>query len=237
MRVLQHHNQNKKTPRMLLSSQLQNGWTSLVAKVFTIVIMIAALLVVNVSATRVTDCSTGGAGAASPCCNLQNTFSSLDYLRYTNAQTAITVCALENQCQLCGTRSASDTESAARNQAILNAYLVFFERNQCWGGEIALSPSSTVTSLKNRNDYATTLFCGACSLSNFTSPCVSVGTCAGGFVMDWYLFFVVLESLAIVALLAVWYRAWIKAKAAASGGGMSYDQLHAGAMAPASYHT
>ena len=167
-----------------------------------------ALATTITTATAISDCSVDGAGAASPCCNMATTFSSITDLNYRNAQTQVAICTLDNTCVLCGRKSASDTQLAAQYQASYNTFLAFFEQNQCWGGEIARSPGTTVAPLEERNDYATNMACGKCSVANFTSPCVSVGTCTNaGFTMNWSLFSIVVEALAIVALLYAWCRA------------------------------
>lgn len=186
-----------------------------------------------IAVAAVTDCSAGGAGAASPCCNMAATFTSSDDLNYRNAQTQVAICSLNNACVICGRQSASavDTQQAAAYQASFNTYLAFFERNQCWGGGIARSPGNTVTALDNRNDFATKMACGMCSVANFTSPCVAIGRCNGaGFTMNWWLFFVVVEALVIAALLYVLARCSRNRTAQASGGPLHtpYQPLYLG---------
>ena len=148
-------------------------------------------------------CASGGSGAATACCNMLRQFLHHYQLAYRNSRTQVSVCRRLKNCALCGTSSASDPDAAARNQAGFDKYVAFFEANDCWDDEIACRPGNAVETLEARDDFGTNMACGKCNLNTFKNPAVTVGACTNDFQMNWWLFGVVVEGVAIVALAVV----------------------------------
>ena len=79
-------------------------------------------------------------------------------------------------------------------------------------GEIAPAPAQFVTTIKDRDVFATDMACSSCSLDKFPSPCVQLGTCE--WEMDWWLFAVCVEGAAVAVLAFILARGWWRQRAA-----------------------
>lgn len=112
-------------------------------------------------------CAPDGTGSDSACCTLLDqpslvhpyfTFSwdySIDYIN------SLVSCA-GRTCPLCYERSASNTVDAAKNEREFNNLGLMFQRFQCWGGEVAVAPGSSVYQLSSAGEFVQHLLDMSC---------------------------------------------------------------------------
>lgn len=166
-----------------------------------VVLLVAVATVVSTQAVRL--CKSQ---PASPCCNLGNTFSTADRIRYGEAKLGLSMCDTYNDCPLCTVRSASDTALAAEHQASLDLFNAFFDQNQCWDGEIGTTPDSGVTTLSGRNAVATSMSCAHCNITRLAGA--TIGSCpgnSGGFEVQPWMYVVGGVALLLLFGAGGWY--------------------------------
>lgn len=138
-----------------------------------IITTIILIFLFSVHTVNAVECGTPVNYNHSPCCwlSLANNTITWAFIRYvlTTPQCYLLSSISPGGCPICGTYNRSDIATAASTQKDLDMLLEFYNKNDCWNGDIGTMPDNAPVKLKPKNEF---LYEAACVMGCRVDPSI-----------------------------------------------------------------
>lgn len=116
----------------------------------------------SVNLANAADCRVGSNSSSSPCCNI----AVLSDVYFGRQQELFTFSTCQfRQCSICGETNSQNTVNAASHQRLLDQAQALYTTHNCFGGQSAVTPGSSVEQVGTVCDTVATMKHAACDVN------------------------------------------------------------------------